>query len=477
MVGIVSVGAYIPVYRLSQAIIAGVWGGRGGKAEKAVANFDEDSITMAVGAGRECLKGMDAGRIDALFFASTTPPYKEKQSASIVAAGLDLREGIFSADISGSLRSGTIALKTALEMVKSGSVRSALVTASDCRIAPPNSRFEPSFGDGAAAFLIGKEGVVAEIEGSYYLTSEFLDYWRLEQDKIIRAWEDRFIREAGFLPYTERAVSGLLKANNLTSKDFARIVYSAPNASLHRAVLKPLGFDAKTQVQPPLFDLVGNTGAAFAPMLLVASLEQAEPGERILLSNYGDGAEAHILRITDGIRKVKENKSFKKNLGSKLMLDNYGKYLKFRDLMEFEHTPDFRQRTYLPQMWRDRQWGYRFHGHKCRQCGKEQFPMQKRCMYCAAAGEFLEDIPLADREGTLFTYSIDDRAPVVDPPNVLAAVSLGGGARFYSQVTDRDIHALKVGMPMELTFRRIHDALGIHNYFWKCRPKREPAGE
>jgi uncharacterized OB-fold protein len=67
---------------------------------------------------------------------------------------------------------------------------------------------------------------------------------------------------------------------------------------------------------------------------------------------------------------------------------------------------------------------------------------------------------------------MDERAAVIDPPNVLAAVSLGNGARFYSQVTDRDPKALKVGMPMELTFRRIHEAQGIHNYFWKCKPAR-----
>ena len=94
-------------------------------------------------------------------------------------------------------------------------------------------------------------------------------------------------------------------------------------------------------------------------------------------------------------------------------------------------------------------------------------------MYCQARGEFLEEIPLSDRKGTLFTYSMDERAPVIDPPNVQAVVNLEGGGRFYSQMTDRDVKALKVGMPMELTFRRIHDALGVHNYFWKCRPVRE----
>jgi hydroxymethylglutaryl-CoA synthase len=93
-------------------------------------------------------------------------------------------------------------------------------------------------------------------------------------------------------------------------------------------------------------------------------------------------------------------------------------------------------------------------------------------MYCQARGEFLEEIPLSDSKGSLFTYSMDERALVVDPPNVLAAVNLDGGGRIFSQMTDRDVHNLKIGMPMDLTFRRIHDALGVHNYFWKCRPVR-----
>ena len=403
------------------------------------------------------------------------PPYKEKQSASIVAAALDLREDIFTADVTDCLRSGTSALKIALDTVKSGSVRRALVIASDCRIPPPNSTFEPIFGDGAAAFLIGKDGITAEIEGSYYITSEFLDFWRLEYDKFIRVWEDRFIRVEGYLPYLQRVVDPLLKASNLRPKDFAKVVLNAPDARLHQQAARALSFDNKVQLQDPLFDQIGNTGVAFAPMILIAALEEAMPGERILLANYGDGAEAHILRVTKEIEKVKNRRSLKKHLESRLTLDNYGKYITFRDLMEFAATPEFRLRTYLPAMWRDRRWVYRFHGHKCKKCAKEQFPMQKHCMYCGAPKEFLEEIPLADREGTLFTYSIDERAPVEDPPNVLAAVNLGGGVRFYSQMTDRDVKSLRVGMPMELTFRRIHDALGIHNYFWKCRPKRELA--
>ena len=471
MAGIVSYGAYIPIYRLSKETLNQVWGG-GGKGEKAVANADEDTLTMGVEAARDCLKGVEESSVDALYFASTTPPFKEKQSASIMAAALDLHEDIITVDLTDSLRSGTLALRMALDAVNAGSAKKVLVVVSDCRIPPPNSAFEPLFGDGAAAFLIGKDGASIEIEGSYYLTSEFVDVWRMEYDKITRSWEDRYIREAGYYPHVQKAVSTLLKTHNLSPKDFAKAAFYAPDARLHRDMARRLGLDAKTQVQDPLFDKIGNTGAASALMTLVGALEDSKPGDKILLANYGDGADAHVLRVTDKIEKIKDRRSIKKNLESKLMLDNYGKYLKFRNLMEFEHTPDYTIRTSLSQIWRDRKWVYRFHGHKCKKCGKIQFPMQKFCMYCQADEKFLEEIPLSDKRGTLFTFSMDERAPVVDPPNVLAAVNLEGGGRFFSQMTDRDVNNIKVGMPMELTFRRIHDALGVHNYFWKCKPAR-----
>ncbi len=467
MAGIVSYGAYIPFYRLSGETVRQVWGSAA-RGERAVANADEDSLTMGVEAARVCLQGIDRGTVGALYFASTTAPYKEKQSASIIAAALDLPGEILAADFGGSLRSGTIALQLAVDTVKSGSVNNVLVIASDCRIPPPNSDLELLFGDGAVALLIGKDTPI-QVEGSFHTSSEFIDMWRLEYDKFPKRWEDRFIAEQGYLPHMQKAVLALLRAVSLTIKDVGKACFYAPDARSHRSLVRMLGLDT-SQVQEPLLDKVGNTGAAFALMILVGALDDAKSGDRILLANYGDGADAYMLRVTGDIGNNRG--SLRRYLYSKATIDNYGKYVKFRSLMEFEQTPEYTPRTSLSHIWRDRKWVYRFHGHKCQKCGKIQFPLQKYCMYCQADEKFLEEVGLSDKKGTLFTFSIDERAPVIDPPNVLAAVNLEGGGRFFSQMTDRDIKNIKVGMPMELTFRRIHDALGVHNYFWKCRPAR-----
>jgi 3-hydroxy-3-methylglutaryl CoA synthase len=460
---------------LSQDVTAQVWGNPPLKGERAVANADEDSITMAVEAAVDCLNGVERESIDGLYFASTTPPYREKLSASIVAAACDLREDIFVADFTDSVRSGTMAMKAAFDAVTAGTARKVLVVASDCRIPPPNSDFEPFLGDGAAALLIGDANIMASVEGSYSLCSEFIDVWKMEGDRVIRTWEDRFIREEGYVKYLSRVVFELLKRCDLTPKDFSKALFYAPDSRSHTAMARSLGFDVKQQVQDPMFNTVGNTGTAFSLMMLVAALEEANPGERSLLANYGDGADAYILRITGEIRSVKDRRGIKRHLASKLMLDNYGKYIKFRNLMEFAPSLEYEMRTSLPMIDRDRDWVYRLHGCKCKSCGQVQYPKHRICMYCQTRENF-EDISLLGAKGKLFTFSMDERAPVVDPPNVLAVTDLElkeGKCRFYGQMTDRDTTKIEVGMPIELTFRKMHDSLGVRNYFWKCRPVRE----
>ncbi|MEJ5187190.1 MAG: hypothetical protein WHT46_08940, partial [Candidatus Geothermincolales bacterium] len=115
MVGIVSFGGYVPRYRLNRFLIFGMMGWlnpviiTNARGEKAVANFDEDPVTMAVAAGMDCLRGMDRKGVDAVYLATTTAPYRERQCANIVAGALGVREDIRTADFAGSLKAGTTA--------------------------------------------------------------------------------------------------------------------------------------------------------------------------------------------------------------------------------------------------------------------------------------------------------------------------------------------------------------------------------
>lgn len=472
MAGITACGAYIPIYRLSRSEIARMWEGYG-EGERAVANFDEDSLTMGVAAAIDCLGGIDRDSVDGLYFASTTPPYREKQSASLLAAALDLRREIFTADFTDSLRAGTSALRAAVDAVKSGSAHRVLVVMADCRLAAPNSEFELVFGDGAAAFLIGDTGVILDIESAYSVASEFMDVWRREQDTYHRTWEDRFVLEEGYLKILPQAVAKLMESCRLTPKDFARAVLYAPDARRHTQAARSLGFEVKTQLQDGMFATVGNTGAAFAPMMLVAALEEARPGDRLLFASYGDGCDAYVFRVTGEIAKNGDRRGIKRHLESKMMLSSYGKYVRFRNLMEWEADRRSPEYSSLTQYWHDRREILALVGHKCRQCGNIQidFPVQRICSWCQAKDDF-DSVRLSDRKGTLFTFSMDERARVLDLPSIMCVVDLEGGGRIFTQMTDRDPHQVTVGMPVELTFRNLHDGMGMHNYFWKVRPVR-----
>ena len=470
--GLVAYGAYVPIYRMSQADIAKVWGSGPTKGEKAVANCDEDSITMSVEAGKDCLKGINIETVDALYFGSTTPPYREKRSASIIAAALDLRRDIVTADFGNSLGAGASALKAAFDAVNAGSARNVLVVAADSRIPAPRSSLEPILGDGAAALLIGAEDVSATVEGGYILSSDFLDIWRKERkDTYLRTWEDRFIVEKGYTDHLREAVTALLKKCGLKPGDITKAAFYGPDARSHGNMGRVLGLD-KAQIQDPMFDVLGNTGAPFFMMMLVAVLEKAKSGERVLAASYGDGADAWLFKVTDRIEALKGRRGMERHLASRMMLPNYGTYLRFRDLMEWEGTPLPPPESSANVFYREERALIRGYGYKCKVCGHVQFPPQRLCMWCQSKDQF-DEIKIVDKRGKLFTFSLDDRAVfALDLPNAIVIVDLEGGGRLYGQATDRDPKVFKVGMEIELTFRKFHEGSGFHNYSWKCRPVR-----
>ncbi|MDD5093156.1 MAG: hydroxymethylglutaryl-CoA synthase [Dehalococcoidia bacterium] len=468
MVGIVSYGAYVPWYRLGPGSVG--WTAKG---EKAVANCDEDSITMSVAAARNCLGDSSRKDIVALYFASTTAPYIEKSNASVVAVASDLASDIFTADFGSSLKSGTSALKAALDAARASN-KQALVTAADMRTAQPRSSMDETFGDGAAAILVGSSNVIAECEDSCSVSHEMLDIWRDAGDKFERSWEDRFVIEEGYQKSLPLAISTLLKKHNLTPKDFNKVVFYAPEARRHTEMAKKLGLDPKTQVQDPMLNLVGNTGAASALMTLTAALEDAKPGDRILFAGYGDGADAFMFKVTKEIETArKPGKTMKDYLKSKKMLPDYETYMVWRGLISRaapSRRPPFR--TPSPSaMLREVDKNLRFQGTKCGACGYPQYPPQTVCTKCQAKGQG-QPYSFADKKATVFTYTLDTMAPTLDPPMVVTAINFEGGGRAFTTMTDRDTKDIKVGMPVEMTFRQFYVSEGIHNYIWRCMPVR-----
>ncbi len=472
MVGITSYGAYIPYYRLSRAEISKFWGGPPLPGERSVANYDEDIVTMAVEACRDCLKGFDSNNIDKFYLASTTFPYGEKQSAALVAAAVDMRQEVLTLDLSGSLRSGTSGVMLAIDAIKGGTAGNVLVCASDNRMGLPNGAREMEFGDGAAALLLGSAGVIATIDQVYSSNHEIFEVFRPAKENYVRSWEDRFVRERGYIKIVADTVAAALKKFNMTAKDFARAVFSAPNPGYLGAAAKMTGFDAKKQVQDTMYSTVGCTGTAQSMMLLAAALDESKSGDKILWVNYGDGCDVLALTVTDEIAKLRGRQVIGRQIDSKNAGLSYQKYLRWREVVSTE--PPTRPRTEpvsAVALWRDRKCGMTLYGVKCRKCGTVQYPVQRICMECLAKDDF-EYHPFADKQGKVTTFSHDNLAVSPDPPSTVAAVDFDGGGRIMLDVTDRDPAEVKVGMPVELTFRKFRQVEGINVYWWKCRPVR-----
>lgn len=468
MPGIAAYGAYVPKYRLGGETL-----GWNSAQERAVANFDEDSVTMAVAAGRDCLQGQDRGEIDGLIFASTTPPYAEKQCAAIVATALDLGRDLFTADITDVLRAGTAGLRSALDSVVAGSARRVLVIASDHRQGAPRGEIERNSGDGAAALLVANDTVIAQWEGSHSITENMLDSWRSAGDPFVRSWEDRFATEEGLERLVGEAVHGFFQKQGIAPADAAKVALYAPDARRHAQLAQKLGFHAE-QVQDPLFGRLGNTGAAFPLMLLTQALAEASPDQLLMLVSYGDGSDVLAFRATPLTGRLpQKGLGLKGHLESKRVLESYELYARWRGVWP---TDDAARRPTpaspsVTALWREEEKNLRFHGEKCNSCGYIQYPPQRVCVNCQSR-DGASPVPLSERPGTVFTYSMDYIAGTTDNPLVIAVVDFEGGGRALCMLTDREVDEVSVGMPVEMSFRKLRVVNGIHNYYWKAVPRR-----
>ena len=467
MAGIAAFGAYIPRYRLGASTDG--WGSR---VERSVANFDEDSVTMAVAAGLDCLAGRDRQEIDGLFFATTTPPYAEKGCASIIATALDLRRDIFTADITDTLRAGTTALKQAIDSVAAGSARQVLVIASDNRQGAPKGDAERNSGDGAAAFIVSNDGVIAELEGSYSISENMMDVWRSAGDPFLRSWEDRFAIEEGLERILGDAIAGYMERQGIAARDIGRLALYAPDGRRHAQVARQMGF-APEQVQDSMFGHLGNTGAAFVPMLLASALEEAVPGQLIVAASYGDGSDVLGFRSTALASNGGVSTGVGGFLNSGKSLDSYETYARWRDVWVTD-AASRRPQAQSPSvsaLWREGDRNIRFYGATCNQCGFVQYPPQRVCVNCRAHDDSAP-VRLSDRPGHVFTYSMDYLAGTTDTPLVIAVIDFDGGGRALCMITDRELDEIQIGMPVDMSFRKLRVVNGIHNYYWKAVPRR-----
>ncbi len=487
MTGITSYGGYIPRLRLNRMSIVQHMGWFApaivtvAQGERSFCNWDEDSLTMAVEASRDCLVGCDKSQVDGVILCSTTPPFQDRLNAGILKTALNLGDSIQAADCTSSLRAGATGLLQALADVESGRNRRVLVAASDRRMTRTAYFYEMWFGDGAASVLVGNRNVIAQFLGSHSVTHDFVDHYRGSGTHFDYMWEERWARDEGYSKIIPQAISGLMDKLSLSMKDVNRLVFPCLFKAEHRKIAARLGA-APEQVMDNLHEQCGETGAAHPLVMFVHALQESRPGDRILMAGFGQGCDALCFEVTEAIQDLPERRGILGSLADKRETDNYLKFLKFRDLIQTEMgiRAEVPMQTAMSVLWRKRDMILGLVGGRCNRCGTPQFPRTDICVNPDCRGlRTQEPYEFADVPARINSYTGDLLAVSVDPPSIYGMIQFEGGGRFMADFTDCDMSQVRVGQRVRMSFRKRYTDTnrGFTGYFWKAAPrKEEPVG-
>ena len=461
MAGIVRYGTYVPYFRLTREAIGA------GRGERAVASYDEDAASMAVEAARDALR--DGPRPDHLLFSTISPPYAEKLNAATIQAGLNLPKELAAVDLGNSTRAGLSAIGLGLDLAAAG--RTPLVVAAEVTVGAPGGARESGGGDAAVAFLFGDDDdSLAVVRGRAATTEELLDTWRTPEMAFPSQWEERFGADV-MVPILKSTLERAVADAGIELGDVSKVVIDSTNPRVNRTLAAAAKL-APEQLADDLAATVGRAGSAHAGLMLANVLDSAAAGDKIVVVCGADGADALVLEVTDKIEGARPRHTVSRWIEAKRDDLAYNTFLKWRGILPFEppRRPD-PARPAGPPMQRSEGWKFGFVGGRCTSCGAANLPPQRVCVMCGAVDQ-MEDEAYADAECKVATYTLDHLAYSLQPPVVAAVVDFAKGGRINCQLTDMDPQQVAIGDELEMTFRRMYTAGGVHNYFWKARPKR-----
>jgi 3-hydroxy-3-methylglutaryl CoA synthase len=361
--------------------------------------------------------------------------------------------------------------------VASGRLNNVVVTAAESRLGKPASPQELIFGDAAAAFMVGNDNVIAEFKGAYSLSYDFTDHYRGKDAIYDRQWEDRWIRDLGFDQFIPQVVNGLLEKLDLKINDFAKIIYDCHYSAARKKLNKMLGIAPEAD-QSNFQIEIGQSGTAQSLLMLASALETANPGDKILVVSFGSGCDALCFEATENISDHQNAGTISAALADKTELDNYTKYLVWRDILPIDAGLRSEEDVWTrwSALWRSQKMVLGLWGSKCKKCGTLQLPPQKICVNkdCGAVGE-MEEYRFADKIGHVASFTGDMLAASTNPPAVYGQVEFEGGGKMMFDFTDCSLDDLETGMAVSMSFRRkfYDEKRGISGYFWKAVPTKE----
>lgn len=474
-IGIKAFSVYIPRLRMDRASIAAAhaWAMPGlrsaGKGERSFCSWDEDSITMSVDSVRACLRTPVTGEVASLTFVSTTPAFSDLQNASLIAGAAGLSADIGTQDTGGSLRAGTSAL---LRTLRAGGEGDAIVVASDNRRTKPASLSEMQYGAGSAAFRVGSGDIIARVLGVATGVSQFIDHFRAEGENYDYQWEERWIRDEGYLKIVPATVARLFKSSGVRPEDIDFFCLPATIGGIAAAVAKALKLKPEAVVDN-LAARCGDTGAAHPFMLLASALELAKPGQKILLVGFGEGCDALLLEATAAIAQYRPAMPVSAALARGVTEKAYNKFLSFSGELHLDWgmRSETDNKTALTQLYRARDMVVGFAAGQCADCGAIQFPRMPQCVQCSSSRD-MTSVRLADQPAKVQTFTADSLMYYPSPPLFVGLVQFDNGARLVMEMVDVDPAKFDVGTPLRMAFRiKEKDSMRHYNrYFWKAAP-------
>lgn len=477
--GILSFGAYVPRKRLQRSAIhaANAWFAPGlaglAKGERAIGDWDEDSITMAVEAARDALTGVDRAQLGSLGLASTSLPFIDRLNCGVVKEALGLPDAVAALDTTGSQRAGTSSLIQALQAAAAGRAPH-LCLASEMRKARPASEAELLHGDAAAALIVGVGDPLARFLGSHSVTADFVDHYRAADMTFDYAWESRWIRDEGYTGLALAALKEGLSRLGVQPEAIDRAVLPFSARGVSQAIAKQAGLRPES-VADTMIDKVGDAGVAHPLLLLAAALERAKPGEKILVMGFGQGVDVLLFETTEALGRFSPARGIEGSLARRIKDENYLRWLFHRGLLDLERGMRAEQDQKQPAttLWRNRKAVLGLVGGRCTKTGVVQFP-KTDISVCPndRAAHTQEDYPLAERLARVVTMTADSLTYSPNPPSLYGMIDFEGGGRLTAEFADVEGEEIDVGREMRMMFRikATDEMRHFTKYFWKAAP-------
>lgn len=343
--GIVSYGAYVPSYRISPTTIGKVWGVDGtargialGVKHKSVPSPDEDAATIAVAAARAAMArcSVSPKDVEAIYVGSESHPYAVKPTATIVAEAIGAAPDLTAADYEFACKAGTAAIQTCMGLVASGITKYGIAIGADTSQGAPGDALEYTASAGGAAFVIGKDNIIAKINKTLSFTTDTPDFWRRE-GSMYPSHAGRFTGAPAYFKHIKACADRLFAAVGTKPADYKYAIFHQPNGKFPMKMAKDLGFSKEQAETGLLTPHIGNTYSGAVPLGLAAVLDVAKAGDKVFVVSYGSGAgsDGFDIEVTDAIESFpRANAPTMKQLMSRTREIDYATYAKYRDMIK-----------------------------------------------------------------------------------------------------------------------------------------------